>query len=1682
MDFDISKYYSINFRGIDITSINATIPGIIDNLVPQFAGLVTPGSSAYLLVQALIFMVLRIVVMILWLILMGTVFKFIFWIIYLIIKPKAKSKNGKKVGKGLVSRFGGLAVGTVHALLVVFLFSIALSGLTSIGSSLVEMLPETEPEVQETYLLVLNEEAATLQAQIPELEAYEEVFSFMASYRETFSGKISSFIKIGKDPADEYLFDELFSLKVRSHKVKLKSELQTALRAYALIVDNIEGEITIDSIASLDREILEDIFEEISKLKLIQIAVPIGVEYAYQSDLLNFLTEEEFAEAYEDLLEIDFSEEIKNLGNAFITGLELGLLNGENKLDFYLKLDGEKVEDLFTALGELKSVDTVAPIGLGFLLKQIKSNLEPLGIDSATLDLKDITWSSELANLGKIFNAFVALGISYENEKLTLSDITDDGINAFSIAVFNSKFLTNNNNALAKVIINILPDDYRSVLTIENFEKEDLSSLLSLAKIMADAGLLEDDLNVPTLLSEGNIDKIADAISKSKLLSANVSNLLKLLLDQMDLGFEISESSLEMNWYGEPGKTEIKALFTAARTLYDLGLSGDDFLTNLNPESIDDLTEKVTDSDVLMSNIGNMIDYLFVEGDFLGDLTIDTSSVADIDWKSDEGRAEFRNIMRAASTIVEANLHNNPEFETLSDGTEDVNEDGVVDEKDNLIGRLAESLSSSILIKNNLSNIISQAVPEQTGDLKIIIFDDPDDWTELEIESMLLSMKIITKKEKLPDDLFNLTDAELDIILSSLLVSRSIVQNLEEMTEPEGKLYGLIIIENVNEEDWYDRFDGEDRIYDGELRRLFNSGKILLGENPDFDDSNNLVSLNRILEIEDEEMDKLVQSTVLRDSIANKLIEKSEEDADLEVNLAMGDPSWTNEIKRLIKATKILLGDDADLDNINLDINTVKSLNDSDIDVVIASIIISDTIIKKLVDIGADAEGSLVVRYEKNDPAWHGSQENPGELKRFLTAVNILLDEDDDLNNPDVISIDRITELTEEELDTLGNSYLIVDTAVEHLEEMTEPEGSLHQTLYLPEITKDEYYGSTGEFKNFMLAIQHILKENTAPDEKLEDLKHISISSLTGDNQKIVLASRVVKETIIRNIEIEADKQAVIKIAPELKRDGPDYQEGIWDNELPNLLDAISIILGEDAILDEINVSANDFLALSDSEIEIILDSRIVSHTAAKTIEEKSKDDASLIKLPQDLDPKQPEYDESLWYGAEGELAKALKALRELEFSDFNSDIKITALFEEARGTTEEVILASRVVEASVINKIETEAALGGMLYGTLIIPEGVVWSKSDNDKGELRRFLLAIELVLGGEEFENATFKVEKFFGEDQETLLDSQIVEASVINKIETEAALGGMLYGTLIIPEGVVWSRTENDEGELRRFLLAIELVLDGGEFEYATFEVDKFLGEDQETLLASQIVEASAISYIRKSDKLIKPDPDDVATYYYFEDNVLVWDGEDGELRRFLNGIKTLLGTSTFADFEFKMDNLLNVDFVSALESRVLEATLTDMVMGLIDGGVLAGLIKEPDNGYQWYHHATSTDPLVGEIRSGEFKLDNNPDFSQYSDLSGFLKAIQAMNAAGLSYDNIDKDTIAEADSEELADAFCDYSRVIGGSIAKMLNYVLKDVVHPLKPEFDDEDINYQEKGKVILALETFKYFVKIQLGE
>src|SRR5690606_10720975 len=129
------------------------------------------------------------------------------------------------------------------------------------------------------------------------------------------------------------------------------------------------------------------------------------------------------------------------------------------------------------------------------------------------------------------------------------------------------------------------------------------------------------------------------------------------------------------------------------------------------------------------------------------------------------------------------------------------------------------------------------------------------------------------------------------------------------------------------------------------------------------------------------------------------------------------------------------------------------------------------------------------------------------------------------------------------------------------------------------------------------------------------------------------------------------------------------------------------------------------------------------------------------------------------WYSDEtedGELVKALRALRELGIADFKANIDLSKLYSEAKGETEEVILASRVVEATIINKIESEATTGA-LNGILIIPSNVVWEKTidagvEVDKGELRRLLVSIEILLDGKPFEEAEFKVETLFNTVEE------------------------------------------------------------------------------------------------------------------------------------------------------------------------------------------------------------------------------------------------------------------------------------------------------------------------------------------
>ncbi len=2631
MDFDISSVYPLNISGIDVTSINAFLLSFIELNYPDYAALMAEGTETFALVSQLIFMVVRLVVIIVWLVLMYTVFKVLFWIVYQFVKPRHRTAEGKRTKKTMGSRLGGTLVGALKSLLTVMLLSIPLSGLCSLTSSVVGMLPANETGDEAPYVMFLTSDGAILrETAAPEIPGFtaeqtDAVLAFMNNYRTTYAGIASGLLKVGGQPIDEYAFDEIMSFTVGESQVKLRLEIQTALEVYTTLTSNIEGELTLEAVMALDEETLTGIFEDISTLKIIQVAIPVGIEFVTETDILGtqmdavsqFVDIETLADQLKD---IDYGTELENIGAAVVDVSQLGLFGSElSGLELYMSLDAETVSSLLDSVGELELVDILGGVGMGYLLSNetFINKLTELGLTTDDLVFDEVDWGDEIANLGDVYATFQVLGItSTDFAMIDFEQMTDEELNAFATALFQSTVLSDNNGVLVQVGLSFLPEEYKDFITATSIEAGDLASLLGLGKVLLSSGIMDEDFDPLTLLSEDNIVQLADYISGSDLLSSNISNIISSLLSSVQLpeGLTITIDP-EFDWSGENGRTELIALFTAASKLVELGISDADFLSNLTGETIEELSDAISDSQILMGNIGNILDYFLSDPTLTGGMTIE---IGTWDWTSEAGKTEFKALLGALGSILSSNLLTDPDLANLSDET---------------IADLADKLSASAIIRNNLSNILNQMISTSSFEFEIAAFDDPNDWTALEINSLLTSVRIIMSKTNFPEDLFSLTEEELDTLLSSELICDAIVSVLEDYTGPEGSLNGLLIISNVTQ--WKDIRDELGNITtEGELRKLFRSASILLGPAPDFDNPDNLVDPNNILnlsdgtadtnldgvvdELDDDALGDILDSQVLLDTIINKLIEFGTPDGETEavliVLLAADDPRWEDEIRNFIKAVKVVLGDPIDLNNINVDPNVLKDLTndrggeddevgtilqsiiitdtiidkiiglgegestslvinltqedarwrdtetedgeirkliraiqiifsdpasdlnnpnidpnvilnltdgtadtngdlvvdeldsdeigeifasqiasdsmikvlydlgqgdapalvinltltdaswyddgttdgelrnfvravkvvlgdpidlnninvdpnilktlsnerggeDDEVGTILKSIIITDTIIKEIVGLGGDTSSlvinltqedarwrdtetedgeirkliraiqiifsdpasdlnnpnidpnvilnltdgtvdtngdlvvdeldsdeigeifasviasdsmikvlydlgqgdapSLVINLTLTDARWYDAVETEGELRHFIRAIKVILgdspdlnnvnvdanvlktltlgeidpaeddvktiqasiiardtiidkiidianptegeaslivnlgaadeawfdqfvgetrtdgeirklikaiqiifqDPADDINNPNIdanlvleltngtedtngdlavdeldsdelgeilrsriisdsiikqlrdlgagenptlivdlaaddprwndsetgdgeirnlviavgivlvedlegnidlnnptikpqadimrlpdadittllrsiilsktivkevianatltipaelasrdaaawydegethgelhnlisvasilmddgattfssskflnmteaqidtvlasliaketiknelrgmsaiiideanplfiwddtyvgedrtdgelrkllvsatllveneeINIDKILTLSNAQLDQLVQSRIIVDSAVRELTNMTSPTGSLYQVLYLPEDPAPDYYlGSSGELKRFFIALQYLKNGNTTPEQGVADMTAISLASLTDEHQPEILASDIVMNTIIVNIQNEATTGTTLKLPAKFTEGDPLYDEAAWDTEVPNILAAMEVFLGTNADLAAMNISADNFtnltdgtvdtngdlvvdendsdeigvivaseiiaytivqeieteasrvdpviiipvtladedwygdqgelrkflmavsaltttglqvdaakfLNLTDPEISRVVASAVLSNSIVKKIEAQRNEPDSLITLPDKFNPDSGAgvYEESLWHGETGELAKTLKALRNLGMTDYNADISIRPLFDEANDVIPEVILASEVVEATIINKIETEAAVGGSLNGTLIIPNDITWERTvvlevETDEGELRRFLKAIDIILDGGELESAAFDVEKFFDDaEQPILLNSRIIEASVVNKIEAEASVGGSLENKLVYPSDWVQSDWYGTEGELVDFLASIEIVLNGDSFDNASFEVDKFLGPDRATLLTSRVIEASVVEYvidsanpvdgmlkdslylpsgletnnpewytlsgneinrfldainiiigpaetyananfsvdtilgpdqstlldskvveasavryviesaavggtmhdtliipvdlqtngvlwygatgelakfldsieiiigpagtytaaqfdvdtilgpdqeallesrvteasvinqIKLSTNLIFPDktvPADVIKYYYLSDEDIVWERtytdevvtDIGELRRFLAGISAI-NTATGGDFAtlvFDMNALMSVNFTTVLESRILEATVADMVDGMLTSS-LNGFIKTPDDGFQWYYHATSTDVTSGAVRRGEYILiDDVVDTLQYSDLLGFLNSIQQMDAAGLDFENITYTTVAACDSTALSTALWDYSRVMRGSIATMLNKTLEAVPDPfhIKPTFNDGQ--FTSKQDVKDQLDIFKAFVAL----
>ncbi len=506
-------------------------------------------------------------------------------------------------------------------------------------------------------------------------------------------------------------------------------------------------------------------------------------------------------------------------------------------------------------------------------------------------------------------------------------------------------------------------------------------------------------------------------------------------------------------------------------------------------------------------------------------------------------------------------------------------------------------------------------------------------------------------------------------------------------------------------------------------------------------------------------------------------------------------------------------------------------------------------------------------------------------------------------------SIDA-TVLLDSELITEGLiNILSGETSIEGLEVLTVPQNISWRS------TDTE----TGELEYILLAIQALLNEMDTLD-----FSNVDVDLLTDIDEttlSTILDSYIIRATIseeINNLEL-GTYQLVI---PNSTTDALDYYT---KSELNALIQSIQLLTSVDGF--DINTLYN----LSDQELDTLFSSSIIQATVSDII----LDQASLtptttttLVVPQALR-------ETINVGAQtteqivvAELKAIIKALNVLDISDFTGEIDSSVI--SGLSTNDlNIILESGSIHVTIDNMLQSN--------NQLIIPDNL---KDDlygfNDiilKTAIVDFLEAAQ-VLGSTDIINDGFDLEGLYtlsDNDLDTLLSSNIIQATVSDIILEQASLTPTSSSTLIVPATLRENITVNGQGEEQIELTELKAIVNG----FSTLNITNFDGgidstvitglstSDLNTILESGSLHATIDDMLQSNNQLVIPDF--IVTDLYGFNDVIVKSG----IVNFIEATQALGETDiTTASLDFTtIAGLSDSDQTTILESAIVRATIT-----------------------------------------------------------------------------------------------------------------------------------------------------------
>jgi len=1303
------------------TSLQEAMPIMLEAYLPAELQDTLTNQHFLELVSSLAIFVVKIAYTIIYFTVIQIIYRLILWIVRIIIFPKKKkTEKYRSKNRGMGALFG-LLKGSISLYVTLIIFG----GLISISESILNVMPEIQPDTLSHIEYRQDFPSATDSliaiddifdpADMPEFdEAFDLLTDMVTAYNENIVVTTQNQIEIASSytgenmPLNLYLFDSVLSMSYQDDQIAIREELGI----YAQVAGNVLGSEFMESgnLSDISGDDIRDVFEDLSASNLFTSLIPLAVEIGldYFDNELDITTEE--------LYDISWDEEIMQLGEIAAMTFDIvnaaGILNANMDINT-IQLDGDEVSDLFDELGQSELINLAAYVA-------IEPVLEGLGGDILMfIDVpNDIVWADEFSAIGalagEILNTGLTIGDVQGGDIMVILSVLSDI--DFTI-LLDSKIVT---NAMINILsgatsidvsfLNVpadviwLDDDSSGTLVYG-----ELHNILFAVNALAGSVSGLDITNFENL----NLQTIADldpedinTLFESRILVATLTDYIG-ELSFGDFSIIMPDSVFDADDYLI--KTELQKVVRAAHMALteltcDVGDTaceelGFDYtgILSLSSANIDTLL----DSEILTATVGSLIleygvDILVVPDSVLTQIFVDGVSTDVV------SKTEIKKVFLAVSTLGITDIEN---IDIVGTGILDLS----AEEIDTLLDSDILSATAGSMIIDYGEDVL--VIP---GSTKTEIFVDSVSTfvvskTEIKKAFLAISTLGISDIENIEFDISILNNLgteedstvldqdKADTLFDSVVLNATLSSYLIDFSE-EVDAFIVVPYEDVDGISIrvIDSVDGTEYISEVELTNIL---KAVLAM--DIQDINNFETLDLGLILDN--ASTLLESAILHATVSKQLMDltdvvvvpskTSDGLTDIKIVVGTGEEETTyidkTELEAAFDALSVLGIDDINEVEVNITIlNNLATEEDTTVldqtkaDTLFGSSIINATLSKFILDFADEEDAFIVVPYFDElsneiriDNGFGTEFVSEDELTNILSAILAL--DIDDINNIETLGLDTITD----------NVSVILDSAIMHAT-ISKQLMDLTEVVVVPSKTSDgvtdiKVVVGTGEEETTYIAKTELeaafdalsvlgINDITEVEVNITILNNLATEEdstiLDQTKADTLFGSSIINATLSKFILDFADEEDAFIVVPyfdelstEVRIDNGAGTEFVSEDELTNILSAILAL-----DIDDINNIETLGLDTIIDNVSVILDSAIMHATISKQL----MDLTDVVVVPSkssdgltDIKISVGTGEEETTYIAKTELEAAFNALSVLGINDINQvEVNITIL------------------------------------------------------------------------------------------------------------------------------------------------------------------------------------------------------------------------------------------------------------------------------------------------------------------------------------------------------------------------------------------------------------------------------------